>query len=97
MMMMTMGNVQCSAKCGDGTQRRDVFCGDASGDDVVVVADNECDDRHRPTSEQNCTATLCPGVWLAGPFGKVTNIKLIIILFDCYFTYSYRSPLYVSM
>jgi len=63
--------VQCSAKCGSGIQQRDVFCGQASGNDVVTVSDSECDDHHRPASNQNCTTTQCSGVWLAGPFGKV--------------------------
>ena len=43
---------------------------------MVAVSDTECDDRRRPTDEQNCTAKQCSGVWLAGPFGKVTAIFL---------------------
>jgi len=67
--------VQCSAKCGSGVQRRHVFCGEAGGSAAVTVSDSECDDRRRPTDEQNCTATQCSGVWLAGPFGKVSYSK----------------------
>jgi len=79
------GDVQCSAKCGSGTQQRDVFCGYASGNDVFSTSDNECDDRHRPTAEQNCTVEQCSGVWLAGPFGKVASYLQLVFCSVTYF------------
>ena len=73
-LLNSVSSVICGdVQCGSGTQRRDVFCGYASDSDVFSVSDNECNARQRPTSEQNCTVEQCSGVWLAGPFGKVTS------------------------
>ena len=70
---MELSTVQCSAECGPGVQLREVFCGQASDSGVVTVSESECDDGRRPTNQQNCSAQQCSPVWLAGPFGKVTN------------------------
>ncbi|XP_062300498.1 A disintegrin and metalloproteinase with thrombospondin motifs 9-like [Scomber scombrus] len=48
---------ECSASCGDGIQRREVFC--QVGDQRSPL-ESDCPLRSRPTSSQSCRVAECP-------------------------------------
>ncbi|XP_033822134.1 A disintegrin and metalloproteinase with thrombospondin motifs 9-like [Periophthalmus magnuspinnatus] len=48
---------ECSVTCGDGVQRREVFC--QTGEKRSVM-ENGCSPRSRPASSQSCRAADCP-------------------------------------
>ncbi|XP_015240797.1 PREDICTED: A disintegrin and metalloproteinase with thrombospondin motifs 9 [Cyprinodon variegatus] len=48
---------ECSASCGDGVQRREVFC---QVGDRRSTAESGCPQRSRPPSSQSCRTADCP-------------------------------------
>ncbi len=66
--------LQCSAKCGRGTQQRLVVCARSEGTELYRLPDSECDPENRMLDHQDCNGTDCAGTWFAGPYGKVDTI-----------------------
>ncbi|XP_066577130.1 ADAMTS-like protein 4 isoform X2 [Amia ocellicauda] len=54
---------ECSAECGNGTQRRDVICVLRSGTDLNVTQPGECVRHERPSPVQSCTNGPCLPRW----------------------------------
>lgn len=63
--------LQCSTKCGLGSQHRHVFCGSMVEDVITKLAPSECSASEKPLAEQECTGHHCAGEWFVAPFGKV--------------------------
>lgn len=101
----------CEGECGDGngTQSRQVFCQNSSGE---MVADNQCSGA-KPASTQSCTASQCDSgcpfsgrwagtsreIWCDGG-GQETNTWMATLDAQCYLnlegTNSDIPPLYVN-
>uniref|UniRef100_A0AAV2M8W4 GON domain-containing protein n=1 Tax=Knipowitschia caucasica TaxID=637954 RepID=A0AAV2M8W4_KNICA len=51
---------ECSVKCGDGIQRREVFC---QTGDLRSPVETDCSPHTRPASSQSCRGEDCPSVY----------------------------------
>lgn len=58
----------CSAKCGGGTQSRNVTCN--SRTTLELVDDSLCDSSNRPPEVQNCGQDTCPPQWTESAWSK---------------------------
>ncbi|XP_027011408.2 thrombospondin type-1 domain-containing protein 4 isoform X1 [Tachysurus fulvidraco] len=54
---------QCSAPCGNGTQRRDVICVQKLGSDFSVMPASECAHLEKPSPIQTCEVEACKAQW----------------------------------
>ncbi|KAG7335489.1 hypothetical protein KOW79_000182 [Hemibagrus wyckioides] len=54
---------QCSAPCGNGTQRRDVICVQKLGSDFSVTLASECAHLEKPSPIQTCEVEACKPQW----------------------------------
>ncbi|MCI4374332.1 hypothetical protein PGIGA_G00005020 [Pangasianodon gigas] len=54
---------QCSAQCGNGTQRRDVICVQKLGNDFSVTPASECAHLEKPSPIQSCEVEPCTPQW----------------------------------
>ncbi|KAF5886583.1 ADAMTS-like protein 4, partial [Clarias magur] len=54
---------QCSAPCGNGTQRRDVICVQKLGSDFSVTPASECAHLEKPSPIQTCEVEPCEPQW----------------------------------
>lgn len=63
---------QCSASCGDGIQRREVFC---QVGDRRSPQESGCSERSRPPSSQTCRVGDCPARyrWREGDWQPVSG------------------------
>ncbi|MEQ2212945.1 hypothetical protein XENOCAPTIV_007188, partial [Xenoophorus captivus] len=63
--------LSCSASCGDGVQRREVFC---QVGDRRSPAETGCVQRSRPASSQSCRVADCPSRyrWREGDWQAVS-------------------------
>uniref|UniRef100_A0A671UMU0 ADAM metallopeptidase with thrombospondin type 1 motif 9 n=1 Tax=Sparus aurata TaxID=8175 RepID=A0A671UMU0_SPAAU len=63
---------ECSASCGDGVQRREVFC---QVGDRRSPLESGCSQRSRPASSQSCRVAECPSRyrWREGDWQTVTS------------------------
>ncbi|MBN3304380.1 THSD4 protein, partial [Amia calva] len=62
---------ECSAECGNGTQRRDVICVLRSGTDLNVTQPGECVRHERPSPVQSCTNGPCLPRWYTTDWSAV--------------------------
>ncbi|XP_030649973.1 ADAMTS-like protein 4 [Chanos chanos] len=56
---------QCSAACGNGTQRRDVICVEKLGSDFRVTGSSECAHLDKPSPVQTCELEECRPQWFS--------------------------------
>ncbi len=64
---------ECSAECGGGTQTREVYCEDASGN---RVDESRCSSADRPAEQRVCNVHSCDSlryVWVPGAWGTCTG------------------------
>lgn len=54
---------QCSAPCGNGTQRRDIICVEKMGTDFKVAPISQCAQLEKPPSVQTCAMEACQPQW----------------------------------
>ncbi|XP_064803633.1 thrombospondin type-1 domain-containing protein 4-like isoform X2 [Oncorhynchus masou masou] len=54
---------QCSAPCGNGTQRRDIICVEKMGTDFKVAPISQCAQLEKPPSVQMCAMEACQPQW----------------------------------
>ncbi|KAM9309469.1 thrombospondin type-1 domain-containing protein 4 [Pholidichthys leucotaenia] len=54
---------QCSVRCGNGTQRRDLICVQKMGNDFTVASAGECAHLDKPAAVQQCEMGDCQSQW----------------------------------
>ncbi|KAM8920951.1 ADAMTS-like protein 4 [Pelodytes ibericus] len=64
---------QCSADCGDGSQRRDVICVSKLGTEFNITEQSECSHLEKPTSLQSCHAVACGSRWFSSPWSTCSQ------------------------
>ncbi|XP_031341557.1 papilin isoform X1 [Photinus pyralis] len=63
---------ECSAKCGNGMQTREVFCATINGEGIQKIDDSNCDPDKRYDDTKECVGDreTCPGEWFTGPWSE---------------------------
>lgn len=74
---------QCSVTCGEGQQRREVFCMGAGGEHLD---DHACSGLTKPASVRTCRRPACQThtTWHVTDYGLVGEIKLGRLTYLCY-------------
>ena len=67
----------CSVTCGDGVQKRNVYCNNILTNDLQSCALNE-----KPINQRVCQLAACPKyVWKLGTFSSVWFFKFLFFVF----------------
>ncbi|XP_072284991.1 ADAMTS-like protein 4 isoform X2 [Pyxicephalus adspersus] len=64
---------QCSADCGEGSQRRDVICISKLGPEFNVTDPSECAHLEKPPGLQSCNAGSCGSRWFTSPWSTCSQ------------------------
>ncbi|XP_022241638.1 papilin-like, partial [Limulus polyphemus] len=61
---------ECSTKCGEGVQTRNVFCGYWKDNEVVKAQESQCNSHKKYAATRNCTGPPCKTSWFTGPWNR---------------------------
>eukprot|EP00079_Xenopus_tropicalis_P010540 XP_002935503.1 PREDICTED: ADAMTS-like protein 4 [Xenopus tropicalis] len=64
---------QCSADCGDGSQKRDVICVSKLGAEFNVTDPSECSHLEKPLPLQSCNVGPCGPSWFTTPWSACSQ------------------------
>ncbi|OCT69063.1 ADAMTS-like protein 4 [Xenopus laevis] len=64
---------ECSADCGDGSQKRDVICVSKLGAEFNVTDQAECSHLEKPLPLQNCNLGPCGPSWFTTPWSACSQ------------------------